>query len=85
MTVANGAAELMIAGRRFIIQGFSQPLQKSVIPTIPAIRFGGGIRFSSAGAEIIGLIRTEPNPRFVGAVGEIMNLYGLRLVQQDSD
>lgn len=84
MSVINGAAELTIAGRRFKIDGFAQPPQQSALAMKSAIRFGGGIQFSLAGAEILSLIRTELNPKFVTAVGEIMKLYGLRLIQLDA-
>lgn len=67
----------------FKIDGFPQPLTKSALATQPAIPFGGGVQFSSVGAEILSLIKTQPNPSFVAAVGEIMKLFGLRLLQLD--
>lgn len=76
LSVEGGVADIFIGGRRFHVRD----IPDNIRPKPTAMRFGAGMQFSSAGAEILSLIRTEPNPRFVAASAEIMKLCGMRLV-----
>lgn len=79
--VSKGEATIRIAGVPYKIGGFADPLPKSAVDGRSAVHLGAGMRFSPVGAEIVGLIKTTPNPHFVRVFREILKLFDLVLDQ----
>jgi hypothetical protein len=76
--VRNGSAQCKIGSASYRIDGYPEPLPSfGYIPTAETVSLGSGIQFSPVGAEIIGLLRVDPNPDYVRLYADALSIMGL--------